>query len=80
MGYMEPRPNSHAHPNGDQLPSPKDIQKKLMDKVTHLSPIDARGMEGEGEAGATISHSHSSQSLNSNNGSIGSKFGSVFKR
>lgn len=35
MGYLEPRPSTQP-PLGDQLPSPKEIQKKLMEKVTHL--------------------------------------------
>lgn len=80
MGYLEPRPPNHPPPSTEaegQVPSPKDIQKKLMEKVASLQPPDGHTEpeeEGEGEEeGAesasisvcTITSSHSSHSLNS---------------
>lgn len=90
MGYLEPRPSNRPLPSGDkELPSPKDIQRKLMEKVTHLQPDDDTEGEGvvteaepEATPTSTISSSHSSHSLNSS-GSVSSKgisFGSIFKR
>ena len=93
MGYLEPRP-SHDPPgplNGEQeAPSPKDIQRKLMEKVTHLQ-VDTNSekdltveaeMEPEAIPTATISSSHSSHSLNSSGStsSRGLSFSSIFKR
>ena len=90
MGYLEPRPSHQPQgTEGDHLqPSPKDIQKHLMEKVAHLNSNHAEKEEKEEEeeeeeeggvareveleASPTISSSHSSQSLNSS-GSVNSK-------
>lgn len=95
MGYLEPRPPLHQQLScdGNQLPSPKDIQKRLMEKVTRLSPEGAedvvqeeggvvKGEEGaEEETVSTLSSSRSSQSLNSTGTtSRGVSFSSIFKR
>lgn len=88
MGYLEPRPQAQSSSNGgEQVFSPKDIQKKLMDKVASLStstPPDNEGVVERAESGggaSTISTSTSSHSLNSGAGnSKGISFGSLFKR
>ena len=87
MGYLEPRPPAQPSSNGEQVFSPKDIQKKLMDKVANLSTPTCPENEGvvqraeSGGGASTISTSRSSQSLNSSAGSSkGISFGSFFKR
>jgi hypothetical protein len=95
MGYLEPRPSSQSPPDKDHLPSPKEIQRHLMERVNCLGPDSnveeisgegegERGGEGEGEKAvkSAIRSSQSSQSLNSNGGSVGSKrisFASIFR-
>lgn len=88
MGYLEPRPPAQPPANGEKVFSPKDIQKRLMDKVVSLSttnPVpeseDVVERAESGGSASAISTSHSSQSLNSNNGSSkGISFASIFKR
>ena len=76
MGYLEPRPPAQPSANGEQVFSPKDIQKKLMDKVSNLSSDtspeneDAVKRAESGGGASTISASRSSQSLNSNGGGV----------
>ncbi len=84
MGYLEPRPPAQPSANGEQVFSPKDIQKKLMDKVANLGTPEKDGVVERAESGggaSTIPTSHSSHSLNSSVGSSkGISFGSIFKR
>ena len=84
MGYLEPRPSSQSPPN-NQVFSPKDIQKKLMEKVANInSEHNSEGGGGSKEAESAVamenlpnsgSAGHSSQPV-----SKGLSLGSLFRR
>ena len=72
------------------MPSPKDIQRHLMERVNNLGPDCNEEVEraeqvvqgAELEVPSKIRSSRSSQSLNSSGGNNGSKsisFGSIFR-
>ncbi len=79
MGYLEPRPLSPP-PQAVPNPSPKDIQKKLIEKINILGTDDSDIKKRKGadkEAGISATLPGRSQSMTTSNRL---SFGGIFKR